>query len=161
MAIDWRHLLAGAAVIFLAFLLVKMRPALGKAAASSGSLRAIKERARAAATPREKAEALCEAGTIAARQPWRFSAANYFMRAMRADPAWSGAIERATLALQKRRPKVLERILWQQLANIPWDDAHRAAVLAAVESLRELYQQSRVRDRGRAEFLARFSKLVS
>jgi hypothetical protein len=161
MAIDWRHLLAGAAVIFLAFLLVKMRPALGKGAASNGSLRAIKERARAATSPREKAEALCDAGAIAARQPWRLSAANYFMRAMRADPAWPGAIERATLALQKRRPKLLERILWQHLANLPWDEAHRAAVLVSVESLRGLYQETRLRDRGRAEFLARFSKLVS
>jgi hypothetical protein len=159
MAIDWRHLLAGAAVIFLVFLVVKMRPVGGPRNGTEASLREAKKRAREAKTPREKAEALCEAGALAAAQPWLISAAAYFLRAMRADPAWPGAIERAASALQRRRPRVLERVLWRRLADVPWDDAHRAAVLAAAASLRDLYR-TRLRDRTRAEFLARFMKLL-
>jgi hypothetical protein len=156
MEISWRHLLAGAAVLFFIFLLVKFRPVKGRKPAREAALRAAKERVLTATTAREKADALCEAGEIASEGPLRVRAAGYFVRALRADPTWPGAVERMAAALHKRRPRWLERVLWKSLADLPWDAEHRAAVLASAAALRDLYR-TRIRDRSRAAFLDRFA----
>src|SRR5262245_16046256 len=149
MLTNWRYLLVGAAIVFVIFLLVQMRPALPLPAMDSSKLRAARDRVREATSPRAKAEALCEAGEIAAHAASKFRAAGYFMRAMRADPAWPGAIERAALAFH-RRPRLLERVLWRQLAELPWDEEHRDAARAAAYALRDLYDR-RLRDRIKAD----------
>ncbi|NUQ75722.1 MAG: hypothetical protein HUU21_19435 [Polyangiaceae bacterium] len=156
MEIGWRHLLAGAAVLFLVFLLVQFRPARGRKPAREAALREAKKRVVSASTARDKADALCEAGEIAWEGALRVRAAGYFLRALRADPTWPGAVERMTASLHKRRPRWLERVLWKRLADLPWDAEHRDAVLATVSALRDLYR-TRLRDRARAAFLDRFA----
>lgn len=146
---DWRYLLVGAAVVFVVFLLVKMRPAWPLRARSSAEVRAARDRAREATTARGKAEALCEAGEIAARSALAVSSVGYFLRAMRADPEWPLAVERTARALA-RRPRLVERIMWRRLAEVPWDSEHREALRAAAFALRDVYD-GRLRDRIRAE----------
>lgn len=159
MEIGWRHLLAVAAVLFLIFLLVRLRPTRGPKPAREAALREAKKRVVSATTPRDKADALCEAGEIAWEGMLRVRAAGYFLRALRADPTWPGAVERMAAALHKRRPRWLERVLWKRLAALPWDDEHRAAVLASAAALRDLYR-TRIRDRARAAFLDRFAARI-
>jgi hypothetical protein len=160
MELGWRHALAGAAVLFIAFLLFKMRPAKRRGdAVAAQELRAARERVRRAATPAERVEALCEAGALAARGADRSAAAGYFLRAMRADPASAGVIERAVAALERPAPRVLEKILWRRLSLLPWEGPHRAAARAAAIGLRELYGE-RIRDRSRAELMRKLAQTL-
>jgi hypothetical protein len=146
---------AGVAVLFLAFLLWRMRPGGPRRAALGAEVRAARERARAAGTPRARAEALCDAGSLAARRGARWtSAAGSFLRAMNADPTWPAVVERMVLALRRRRPRLLEKILWRRLGNLPWDDAHRPVLLVVTGSLRQLYEKER-RDGVRAAVFRR------
>lgn len=159
MAIGWRTLLAGVSLLFLVFLVVQLRPVRGRRGGLNGEIRAARQRARAATSPRAKAEALCEAASIAAKKLFQRSAAGLLLRAMRADPAWPHPIELATSTLQARRPRLLERLLWKRLSDLPWDDEHRAAVTAAALALRDLYRH-KLRDSARAEFLERFTNTL-
>jgi hypothetical protein len=154
MLINWRYLLAGAAAAFLLFLVIKMRPSLPFRGHASEELKKARARAKEATSPRAKAEALCEVGVIAARTALPLVATGYFLRAMRADPSWPGAIERAAAAFHKR-PRLLERFLWRRLAELPWDDQHRDVLRAVAYALRDVYDS--VRDRPRAEFMNRFA----
>ena len=147
--------LAGVAVLFLAFLLWQMRPGSPRRRGLGVEARAARERARSAATPRARAEALCEAGALAVKDGARWtSAAGSFLRAMNADPVWPEAVEQLAVAFRRRRPRLLEKILWRRLGNLPWDDAHRAVLLAIVSTLRHLYEKER-RDRIRAAVFRR------
>jgi hypothetical protein len=158
MAIGWREALAAAAVLFLAFLLLKLRPTSGRRGALSADVRAARARAYAATTPRARAEALCEAGALAVKQGRRWTAgAGFFLRAMNADPAWPEAVANTVAALHRRRPKLLEKILWRRMAHVPWDEAHRPAVKAMAEGLRHLYAHE-IRDSARAEVFKRLVK---
>jgi len=147
--------LAGVAVAFLAFLLWQMRPGSPRRRGLGVEARAACERARAAPTARARAEALCEAGVLAVRDGSRWtSAAGSFLRAMKADPVWPEAVQQLVLAFRRRRPRLLEKILWRRLGNLPWDDAHRAVLLLIVSTLRQLYEKER-RDAVRAAVFRR------
>src|SRR6516225_8134866 len=101
----WQVALPGVAVLFLAFLLWRMRPGRPARAALAPDVKAARARARAATTPRARAEALCEAGTLAATPPARYLAsAGFFLRAMNADPTWPDAVPRLVTAFRRRRP---------------------------------------------------------
>lgn len=158
MVSPWREVLAVAAALFMAFLLVKLRPIRAQRGALSPEVMTARSRAFSATDLRARAEAFCEAGTLAATHGRRFTAAaGFFLRAMHADPAFAGAVERMVVVLHKRRPKLLEKILWRRLAQVPWDEAHRPAAKAMVEGLQKLYGQQR-RYAARAEVM---KKLVN
>lgn len=160
MVLGWRHALAGAAALFLLFLLIKMRPARQRRDALSEAVQAARERARRAATVDERAEAFCEAGVLALRSQRRVTAAvGFFVRAMRADPTSARVIEQMCRALARRRPRLLEKILWRRLAVLPWDGPHRAAARAAAIGLQELYLRE-IRDRNRAEILRKLARTL-
>jgi hypothetical protein len=156
MGVGWREALAGAAVLFLTFLVLKLRPR-GRAKSVEGrKLSAARRRAASATTSRERADALCEAGRIA-RDAHRFRlSAAYFLRAMNAEPTDVACVERAITALERRRPRLLEKVLWRRLANLPFDTSHRGALTAAARGLEQLYRH-RFRDAAKAEFMRRFS----
>ncbi|WP_437489984.1 hypothetical protein WME75_12055 [Sorangium sp. So ce1014] len=160
MEIGWRHVLAGVAALFILFLVVKMRPARRRRDALSAEVQAARERARRATTPRERAEALCDAGVQAMRSGRRVTAAvGFFVRAMRADPASARVIELASGALSRRRPRLLEKILWRRLAVLPWDGEHRDAARAAAVALEALYRRE-IRDRSRAEIMRKLTRTL-
>ncbi|WP_437535302.1 hypothetical protein WME79_13785 [Sorangium sp. So ce726] len=160
MEIGWRHVLAGVAALFILFLVIKMRPARRRRDALSAEVQAARERARRAATPRERAEALCDAGVQAMHGGRRVTAAvGFFVRAMRADPTSAQVIELASGALAKRKPRLLEKILWRRLAVLPWDGEHRDAVRAAAVGLEALYRRG-IRDRSRAEIMRKLTRTL-
>lgn len=160
MELGWRHALAAAAVLFIVFLVVKMRPGSSRRVALSAEVRAARERVRAATTPRVRAEALCDAGALAMRQGQRVTAAaGLFLRAMRADAAWAGAVERTAASLARPAPKLLEKILWRRLAMLPWDDEHAAAASAAARALEALYRKP-IPDHVRAEVLRKLAAAI-
>jgi hypothetical protein len=154
MELGWRHALAGAATLFILFLLIKLRPTRRRRDALSAEVQAARDRARQASSPRERAEALCEAGTLAVRGGRRRITAGvgFFLRAMRADPTSAQVVDATVVALARLRPRVLEKILWRRLAFLPWDGEHRDATRAAAVGLRDLYRKE-IRDRTRAEIL--------
>jgi hypothetical protein len=159
MAIGWQQaVLAGAAVLFLGFLLVRMWPGGPRRAALGADVRAARERARAAATPRARAEALCEAGRLSAREGGRWTAAaGFFIRALNADPTWPDAVVQLAHTFRRRRPRALEKILWRRLGLLPWDDAHRASLREIAAALAALYERD-LRDKSRAEVMRRIAK---
>jgi len=147
--------LAGVAVLFLVFLLWQMRPGGAPRRGLGVEATAARARAAAATTPRARAEALCEAGTLAVRDGSRWTAAaGAFLRAMNADPVWPEAVEQLVVAFRRRRPRMLEKMLWRRLGHLPWDDAHRPVLLVVVSTLRQLYEKER-RDRVRAAVFRR------
>src|SRR5215204_3238738 len=74
MPFGWREALTGAAVLFVLFLLVKMRPLPAGRRKLDALVRAARDRAHAAQSPRERALALGEAGTLAATEARRWTA---------------------------------------------------------------------------------------
>jgi hypothetical protein len=153
----WQIVLASVAVLFLAFLVWQMRPGGRHRSTGGADVRAARARAIAATSPRARAEALCEAGTLAARGPGRWTVAGSFLRAMNADPTWPESVEQLVAALRRRRPRLLEKILWRRLGRLPWDDAHRAVLLAITSGLRQLYEKER-RDASRAAVFRRLEE---
>ncbi len=152
---------AGVAVLFLVFLVFRMRPGSPRREVLGAEVKAARERARAASTPRARAEALAEAGTLAVRDGARWTAAaGSFLRAMNADPTWPEAVEQLVAAFRRRRPRMLEKILWRRLGHVPWDDAHRGVLLAMTRALRQLYEKER-RDAVRAAVFRRLEATFS
>lgn len=151
--VGWQLYLPGVAVLFIAFLIWRMRPGGPPRRALRADVTAARTRAHAATTPRARAEALCEAGTLAAGGAARWTAAaGFFLRAMSADPTWPDAVTQLVAAFRKRRPRLLEKILWRRLGSLPWDAAHRAALQVVTASLRQLYEKER-RDAAKAGVL--------
>jgi hypothetical protein len=133
MSIPWRAALLVVAAAFIVFLLAKLLP-IRIRRATSAELVAARARVREAKTDRDRAEALCAAADAALSAPFGSTrAAAYFMRAMRADPAWPDAVTRAAAALAGRRSRVLRRMMWRRLAATPWDAEH-GPVLRAIAS---------------------------
>jgi hypothetical protein len=154
----WQTVLAAVAVLFLAFLLWQMRPDGTRRGAVGADVRAARARALAATSPRARAEALCEAGTLALEGKARWTAAaGSFLRAMNADPTWPESVQQLALAFHRRRPRTLERILWRRLGHLPWDDAHRPVLLVIAACLRQLYEKER-RDASRAAVFRRLEE---
>lgn len=158
MDLGFQHALAIAAVAFLGFLLVKMWPGSERRAALGAEVRAARSRAYEARTPRARAEALCEAGRLSvAHGPRWTAAAGFFLRAMNADPTWPDAVAQLAQTFRKRRPRVLEKILWRRLGIVPWDEAHRAALREITAALAGLYERE-LRDKSRAEVMRRMRR---
>jgi hypothetical protein len=154
----WQAALAVAALLFLGYLLVRLRPGREKRAAMTDTVRAARARVLEAATPRARAEALAEVGVIAAREGGRWtSAAGYFLRAMSSDPTWPGGVQQTVASLRRRRPRMLEKILWRRLGALPWDAAHRAVLHEAATSLSSLYAKE-LHDKHRAAACAKLAE---
>jgi hypothetical protein len=154
MSIGWREALAGVAVLFVAFLLVKMRPSSRRRAAVSDELKAARARVHEAKTPEDRARALTEAGRLAGVQARWTAAAGLFLRAMKAAPTDETVVAQTVETLRSKRPKLLEKILWRRLAHTDWDAAHGGVTRAAAEGLLSLYQ-GKLRDSSRAAFFRR------
>lgn len=155
MVIGWQAVLAVAAVLFLVFLIVRVRPRGPLRGRVREEVRAARRRATEATTPRAQAEALCEAGTLALRDGPRWNlSAGLFLRAMKADPAWAELVEIVVRLFRRRRPRLLEKILWRRLSNTVWDDDHRAVLLETLTGLALLYERE-LRDRSRATVFRR------
>jgi len=137
----WNVPLVVAAIVFLASLTWKLRPALGAGGGQGkrAALRAAKQRVEAAKTDQERALALCDAGDLVATGlAGSDSAVGYYLRAMRASPQSAELIARAATGLA-RRPRALESLLWRRLGAEPWKGGGEAAARAAIEELARLY----------------------
>jgi hypothetical protein len=60
-------------------------------------------------------------------------------------------------AFRRRRPRLLEKILWRRLSVLPWDDPHRETLFAITGGLRQLYEKER-RDLVRAAVLRKLEE---
>jgi hypothetical protein len=140
-----RELVLGCvALLFLAYMVWRVWPRADQARAIGPEVRAARDRARTAATGAERALALCDAAELAVRGGARWtSAVGFFLRAWKADPAAAEPVTRAIAALRRRRPRVLEKMLWRRLGSLPWDPAHRAVLLVVAGGLRELSEGER------------------
>ncbi|MCS6798628.1 MAG: hypothetical protein NZ898_08860 [Myxococcota bacterium] len=113
----------------------------------------LKARARAGTEPEARAAAWLEAARLAMQVRRPDLAASYALRARRAAPRSTEAIDALVRALRaRRRYRALERLLWRALAE--QDDAPvRTHLLEALVSLYE----GPLRDRHRARALRRLA----
>jgi hypothetical protein len=142
--------LAIAAGLFLAVLIWRVRPAVGfgrRPGASKAEVKAHLARAEAAADPKDKALALCDAADLHGAQ----GARGLYLRALRADPASKAIVDRTVAGLAKR-PRALEAVLWRHLSQSEWTTA-REATVASLDALRALYEGP-LRKSMRAKFFA-------
>lgn len=103
------------------------------------ALKAARENIEAAKTDAAKADALCEAADACALAFGRSeAAASYYLRAMRLVPASAELVERACKGLE-HRPRTLEALLWRKLGGGEGHVPGRAAILAALHGLANLY----------------------
>ncbi|HVY47060.1 MAG TPA: hypothetical protein VHB21_14330 [Minicystis sp.] len=159
MSLGWQEALVAVVLVFVAFLVVKMRPTTAARGELAADVRAARDRAREARSSRERAEALCEAGRLAAGEGRWTAAAGFFLRAMNAEPAWPDAVVQASMSLSGRRPRLLEKMLWRRLDHVPWDAEHAAAARAAAVALAGLYE-GKLRDRARAQVMRRMADRI-
>lgn len=159
MEFGWQQaVLTGVAVLFLGFLVVRMWPGRTSRGALGADARAARDRARAATTPRARAEALRDAGKLAVRDGARWTAAaGFFLRAMNSDPTFAEAVSDLVQSFHKRRPRLLEKMLWRRLSIVPWDAAHHASLREIAGGLAGLYERE-LRDKARAEVMRRVQK---
>lgn len=159
MSLEPRHAVIAVVVVFVLFLLYRMRPvAMGAPRRElDQALAAARQRVGAATNPRERATALCDAGDVAAASRRYTAAAGYFLRAMRVEPTWPEPIGRAAEALG-RKPRMLEQMFVRQMSRMAWDDAHRPVVRALATTLVTLHE--RRRDRVQAAIMRRVAALV-
>jgi hypothetical protein len=137
----WNAPLVVATCVFFAFLLWRLRPALGAGggAGKGAALRAAKQRVEAAKGDDERAIALCDAGDAAAAGlTGSESAIGYYLRAMRTSPHSADLVARSAKGLA-RRPRALESLLWRRLGAEPWSGGGEAAARAALDELARLY----------------------
>ena len=79
---------------------------------------------------------------------------------MRLDPCSAVPVEEAVAALERARPRLLEKLLWRRLARVPWDAAHAPAVRAAALGLASIYE-NRLRDPVRAAVMERLARTLA
>lgn len=140
---DWQIPLLVSAVVFAAFLIFKMRPAVTPGArASAAALDDAKKRIEAAKDDAARAMALADAGDACAKLGRTNGAIGYYLRALRADPRSTQIVERASDRLA-RRPNALELLMWRHLAAHPWTGEHRETALASLRALARLYGRRR------------------
>ncbi len=138
---DWNVPLVVAALVFLSFLVWRMRPALSSSRVprpKRGALREAKKKIEGARTPAERALALADAGDVCAAIGRATGATGYYLRAMRSDPASAAIVDRAARGLV-RRPYTLESLLWRRLGAEAWEGASRPGAVAALRHLAALY----------------------
>jgi tetratricopeptide (TPR) repeat protein len=136
---DWQIPLLVSAIAFAAFMIFKMRPALGDdGRANAAALKEAKQRIEAAKEDADKAKALCDAGDACASLGRANTAVGFYLRAFRADPRSKELVERAATALA-RRPRAVEKLMWRHLGNAPWTGDGRPSALAALKALAAVY----------------------
>jgi hypothetical protein len=156
MELGWQQVaLTVVAVLFLGWLVLQLWPYRPRRGALGAETRAARDRARAAKTPRERAVALCEAARLAAHGGGRWTAAaGFFLRAMKSDPTYAEAVSDLVSTFRKRRPRMLEKMLWRRLSLVPWDAEHRAVLREIASGLAGLYERE-IRDKHRAVAMRR------
>jgi hypothetical protein len=130
-----------AAIAFLALVLYRVRPRMGRRrrAPFGPALKAARDKLNAATTDAERASALCEAADACAAAFGRGeAAASYYMRAMRLAPTSVEFVERACRNLE-HRPRVLEGLLWRKLGADADRKGTHDATLAALRGLVQVY----------------------
>jgi hypothetical protein len=150
------------AAAFLLFLSWKYRPTLGRIARrpADGEVRAARERARSASSPREKAEAYVVAAQAASRGPDGLTASlGYYVRAMRADPTACEPVRGLCDLLERKRPELLESVLWHRLAILSWSGDTVAVAQCAAQRLAKLYA-GRLKHRDRASVVERLADRI-
>lgn len=122
-----------AAVVFLAFLLVRMWPGgLGEGGgrAARAAHRAATERLARATNDGERVDALVDAGNASAKLvSGGGRAVSYYLRAMKLAPTSADLVNRVARGME-RRPRGLENILWRRLGAEDWQGD--ATVLTAI-----------------------------
>lgn len=156
----WQSLLVAAtAIVFVAFIVWKYRPLglLEAIPALGDDVKRARERARLATSPEDRAAALMDAGDHAARDPRHTTAAiGYYLRAMRLVPASTEPVLRLRRLLERRKPSVLESILWRKLAHTDWSGDTADVARCAAEGLVALYR-GKLRDREKAAAMAKLA----
>jgi hypothetical protein len=155
-------LIVVAAAAFVLFLSWKYRPTFGRAARrpADADVRAARERARLAKSPREKADAFVLAAQVAAGEPDGLTAAlGYYVRAMRADPTACEPLQGLRDLLERKRPELLESVLWHRLSILGWSGDTASAARCAAESLAQLYAR-RLKHRDRAAVIERLADRI-
>jgi len=151
----WQLALAAAAALFGAYIVWQIRPSLGPRKIGKARRQALADaRAKlaAATSPKERSEALCDAGDASGLSGRSFtSALGYYLRAMRTDPTSPEPILRTARGLA-RRPRTLESILWRRLGGAAWEGEHHDAAVAALTALAHVYRGP-LRNRVRAKAL--------
>lgn len=131
------------ALVFAAFLIFRMRPAVTPGArASAAALTEAKRRIEAAKNDTARAMALADAADACASLGRTNSAVGFYLRALRADPRSVQIVERASNGLV-RRPSALELLMWRHLAAHPWAGDTRDASIAALRALARVYGKRR------------------
>jgi len=147
---------------FLLFLLFKYRPSLGGTVLrpASDELRLARELVRSATTPREKAEAFVNAAQAASREKDGLATAvGFYVRAMKADPTACEPILGLRDLLERKRPELLESVLWHRMAVLSWSGDTAMAARCAAQSLSQLYAR-RLKDRDRAGVIERIADRI-
>ena len=143
---DWQLPLLLSALLFAAFLVFRMRPAVTpRARASAAALTAAKKRIETAPDESSRASALADAADACASLGRTDSAVGYYLRALRSDPRSPRIVERAASGLA-RRPRALEHLMWRHLAARPWAGESRDAAIAALRVLARVYAKRRRHD---------------
>ncbi len=143
---DWQVPLLVSAVIFAAFLVFRMRPAVtSRGRATAAALVDARRRIEAAKDDHARALALADAADACAHLGRTTSAQGYYLRALRSDPASTRIVERTATGLAKR-PNALEHLMWRHLGSHPWQGEMRDASLACLRVLARIYTKKRRHD---------------
>lgn len=148
--------LALVAIVFLAFVLYRFRPAIALRKGGSGAraaLREAKARLERATTDDERALALGDAAEASAKRGETTGAIGYFLRAMRLAPGSTELVDRAAASLA-RSPHALETLLWRRLGAEVWTGPTAPPAHAALRHLAQLYAQGPLRHSVRARAFA-------
>jgi hypothetical protein len=137
----WQIALLVSALLFGAFMIFKMRPAVTPGArAMAAALADAHKQIEAAKDETARAKALADAGDACARLGRTNGAIGFYLRALREDPASVEIVERAGVALA-RRPVALEQLMWRHLAARPWSGSTHATAIAGLKVLRQIYSK--------------------
>jgi hypothetical protein len=140
---DWSVPLTFSTVAFLAWVVWRVRPAVGwgrRRRVSRAEMKQARARIAGARDASARAFALCDAADIMAKTIGGApSARGLYLRAIRSDPRSTEIVRRAAAGLASR-PRTLESLMWRHLALAPWAGDGRFAARASLEVLRGLYE---------------------
>jgi hypothetical protein len=145
------------AVAFVVYIAVQARPRWKARRELAAEVRVARDRAHAATNAHDRAMALCDAARLAAGAHRWTATAGFLLRAMRTDPTSAEAVQTCIDLLARPRPRLLEKVLWRRLAQLPWDEEHRDAARTSAAGLVRVYRGRRTRQPARAEVLERLA----
>jgi hypothetical protein len=156
----WHHIvLVVLAALFALSLLLRYRPRLGRRrqAVPDPGIAEARARARGAKSPVERAQAFVLVAQRTGKRASGITAATgFYLRALKADPTSCDAIAGLCSLLERRRPEMLEALLWRRLATVPWQGETLPVARAVAEGLARLYAGP-LRGRDRALVLGRLA----